>query len=691
MSRSAQWYLRRLRGMTPDEVLQRVADRGRQALWARRRVELGAAPGTVAGLLPDRRFASALEPDVRGQVPAAARDAVVTAANRLLRGEYAVLGTSRRDILDPDWFHDPVTGRRAPQDVLAFRVDHRDEGVTGNIKSVWELSRHHHLTVLAAAWWLTGDERYADTVARQLRSWWAANPFLSGVHWTSGIEIGVRLISWAWVRRLLDGWPGAAGLFEDNADALQQLRWHQEFLAAFRSTGSSANNHLVAEAAGQLVAACAFPWFRESDEWRTRATVELENSLAANTFSSGLNREQASDYHRFVTELGLVSLAEAGRAGHPLSPSTRSLLVSSLDAAAAMLDASGRPPRQGDGDEGRALVVDGPDVDPWASLLAAGGAVVGPLGWWPPTVAGVQSTVLRAVAAGTSTAAGAESTPLPERAASAPLAFRDAGLYVLRTPAGQGPEIWCRCDGGPHGFLSIAAHAHADALSVEVRCDGVELLVDPGTFCYHGDPVWRQYFRSTAAHNTIEVDGVSQSVEGGPFLWSSQTDAVVDHFEPDGPVQAWTAHHAGYARLDPRLRHERTVTLDPVERALRVTDTLTGSASARHTLRLAWHLGPEVRARLTDGGAQLSWTGESGPGRALLRLPQSLTWSSHRGEVDPVLGWYSPRFGEKVRTTTLVGSGSWTGALTLQTGLDLTESAAAVRAASFSSPGEEES
>ena len=41
---------------------------------------------------------------------------------------------------------------------------------------------------------------------------------------------------------------------------------------------------------------------------------------------------------------------------------------------------------------------------------------------------------------------------------------------------------------GPHGFLSIAAHAHADALSVEVRHGGVEILVDPGTYCYHGEP-----------------------------------------------------------------------------------------------------------------------------------------------------------------------------------------------------------
>ena len=124
----------------------------------------------------------------------------------------------------------------------------------GNIKQVWEVNRLQHLTLLAAAWYLTGEDAYAERVDAQLRSWWAANPFLSGVNWTSGIELGVRLINFAWIRRLLDGWAGVADLFERNDLALRQIRWHQQYLATFESRGSSANNHLIAEAAGQLAA-----------------------------------------------------------------------------------------------------------------------------------------------------------------------------------------------------------------------------------------------------------------------------------------------------------------------------------------------------------------------------------------------------------------------------------------------------
>jgi hypothetical protein len=70
--------------------------------------------------------------------------------------------------------------------------------------------------------------------------------------------------------------------------------------------------------------------------------------------------------------------------------------------------------------------------------------------------------------------------------------------------------------------------------------------------------------------------------------------------------------------------------------------------------------------------AELTWTGRDGEVlRGRLLLPAELDWSAHRGETDPVLGWYSPRFGSRVPTTTLVGAGSWTSTLELRTALVL--------------------
>ena len=135
------------------------------------------------------------------------------------------------------FIHRPGDGPPVSPQVCAFRIDHRSEAEVGNIKQVWEVNRLQHLTLLAAAWYLTGEDAYAERVDGQLRSWWAANPLLSGVNWTSGIELGVRLINFAWIRRLLDGWVGVADLFERNDLALRQIRWHQQYLATFRAAG----------------------------------------------------------------------------------------------------------------------------------------------------------------------------------------------------------------------------------------------------------------------------------------------------------------------------------------------------------------------------------------------------------------------------------------------------------------------
>ncbi|WP_221359668.1 heparinase II/III family protein [Streptomyces beigongshangae] len=648
---TAGWYLRRLSRMGPREVGGRTVDALRRRRWRSQPPDRPAVTGA--------RFTAALPAGTLAAVPPDAAKRLVAAADRLMDGHAEYFGVARDDLADPDWFRDPRTGRRAPA-VHAFDVPYRDEDAVGDIKQIWEPSRHQYLTVLAAAYAVTGNERYAERVAAHLRSWWAANPPLRGVHWTSGIELGIRLLSWVWVRRLLDGWPGAPALFEDDPVALDQIWHHQRWLAAFPSRGSSANNHAVAEAAGQLAAACAFGWFPASARWRADALRSLDRRLRTNTFGSGLNRELATEYHGLVLELGLAAVAEADAAGVPVPPSARLVLLRMTDALAAVVDDRLRPPRQGDADDGHGLVVDGTGSDRWASLLATGDAVFGRLPWWPAvTGTDVRTPLLAALLRPYPRDPGDSRAPRDPREVTAPAVvrpasrpdhFADAGLTVLRGPDG----IWCRCDGGPHGFLSIAAHAHADALSVEVRHDGVDVLADPGTFCYHGQPEWRRYFRSTLGHNTLELDGGDQSVSGGPFLWTRHARSRVlaaDGCDASGGGTArWCAEHDGYRGSV----HRRRVELTAARRELRVVDEVRGP---RRAARLAFHLGPAVTADLAGNRAVLTWTRDGRGRSAVLDLPGQLDWRAHRGESDPPLGWYSPGFGRREPATALVGTG----------------------------------
>jgi len=171
------WYLRRLSRMTPDEVIGRARTVVRIRRW-RRFLDDPAEAGRMC--LPVRQFSAVLADGVAATIPNVAKTRLLVTAERLLEGHAEFFGVARNDLVAPDWSFDPKTGRHAPTDGYAFDIDYRNEQVVGDIKQLWELSRHHHLTVLAAAFAVTRDDRYARRVADHLKSWWAANPPLRG-------------------------------------------------------------------------------------------------------------------------------------------------------------------------------------------------------------------------------------------------------------------------------------------------------------------------------------------------------------------------------------------------------------------------------------------------------------------------------------------------------------------------------
>ena len=222
-------------------------------------------------------------------------------------------------------------------------------------------------------------------------------------------------------------------------------------------------------------------------------------------------------------------------------------------------------------------------------------------------------------------------------------------------------------------------------LSVEVRHGGVDILADPGTYCYHGEPEWRSYFQSTIGHNTVEIDGQWQSARGGAFLWLRHAHGREIEFTDDGSAERWTATHDGYRALRPSAAHQRSVLLDRGTRVLEIIDEVDGGGFA---IRLAFHLGPAVHAELDGTVAELSWPEAVMPGAARLVLPGALRWDMHRGATDPILGWYSRGLGHRVPTGTLVGTGLSAPGVKLITRLEFGDAAAHRQAVSWGESGE---
>jgi uncharacterized heparinase superfamily protein len=187
-------------------------------------------------------------------------------------------------------------------------------------------------------------------------------------------------------------------------------------------------------------------------------------------------------------------------------------------------------------------------------------------------------------------------------------------------------------DAGPHGFLSIAAHAHADALAFTLSVGGQPILVDAGTFDYFGADDCRAYFRSTRAHNTVLVDDLDQSVPAGPFLWTRHARTKVEARDET----MLTASHDGYRRLG--VIHRRQLELRGS--VLRVEDTLTGTGT--HEITLCFHAAPECRVERVEPNVLLL----SRPRvRVRMRLPDAMETDLMQGAEKG--GWYSAGFGVK--------------------------------------------
>ena len=201
---------------------------------------------------------------------------------------------------DPiDWHADHSSGKRGKLRLSAF-VNYRDFDTVGDCKQVWEPNRHHQLVTLARAWHATGDKNYADEIANQLESWLEQNPFGYGMNWRSPLELGVRLINWIW----------ALDLIRDS-EAISDELWSRIHHAAYLhcwditrkySRGSSANNHLIGEAAGVFVAASYFRFFPHSDKWMQQSREILESEIIAQSYDDGCTREQALGYQFFVMQ-----------------------------------------------------------------------------------------------------------------------------------------------------------------------------------------------------------------------------------------------------------------------------------------------------------------------------------------------------------------------------------------------------
>lgn len=640
-----QWYGARLAAMSAPEIAHRVAELSRKSRfrsekrgWTAIDVSNGGSFTKLGDLLARLRA-----------VPADC-GASFDAKSYLGRKWPAVrFDEAGRSAILPHtglWRFDPVSGKAWPgEEKAGFDVEVRMTSATpddqyryGDVKYVWEPARLqvlHWLSVETAQ----GSELAYATAMSWVRSWMDSNPPWRGVHWISGIEIALRIVSVT----LLIAARSERGMSDEDRQRLTMfVMAHASWLAQFPSRYSSANNHRVAEGLGLFLAGLILPGSQQQADFEMEGRHILEQEALLQIYRDGVGAEQSPTYQAFTMELIASGQLVARGLGKPLTRDVDDRLRRGAHFLAALQDGEGRVPAIGDDDEGRAVTCTGVAEPLYvASVIQSIMGLLGEPGLSPQAPLYLREHLFHAPKAAAKT--------LPDSAVVQ--VFPDGGYSVVSDRAAD-HSYQLIFDHGPLGYLSLAAHGHADALSIWLNVDDRPVFIDAGTWLYHSGRDARRELRRSFVHNTLSLPEQSQSEPSSAFSWANKAAARLLAHSASSDGWKLEGEHDGFIKRA-GVRHIRRI--ERLQDGFSIKDRLAG---ANHPLRcdIAFLIAPHLSV---DIEAECGTVLRDESGKFVLRLAGSpqLHCRVERGAFQTYRGVYSPSFGELAATSQLIFSG----------------------------------
>jgi hypothetical protein len=565
--------------------------------------------------------------------------AVLAAADAACRNEVSLLGRVFHYPNGIDWHSDPVTGWRWPLLHRSRVGQYLGAARPVDLILFWELNRHQHLITLGIAYWLTGDQHYVDAFCSQIQRWIETNPLQHGVNWYYPLEVSIRLLAWTVAFQFFRSSPAFR---EKTGRAFLKSLWQQaDFLSShLQNTRSDVpNNHMMAELTGLALVGAAFPEFRAAAAWRESGLSLLNQQATAQTHLDGVNKEQATGYHRFVAELLALIVARSRQGALPHVPVLEHTLEHMLDYMLFTMTPVGTAPLWGDSDYGRALGL-GHNKDFWdfRPILSAGAALFGRPDWKFAAGRFDEEAFWLLGSDGLGLWDQLDVRP-PDQTSRA---FPHAGLYVIRDAWAVDTDVaFFRC--GPFGLggEGHCAHAHGDLLSFALWVNGQPLLVDSGTYMYHGP--WRDHFRLMVAHNTVLIDGREQAIPMPNFNWHQVPEAKCIGWTGKRVIGAMT--YSGQVEFIRELAHPRSGVWELVDRFI---------GHDEHSMEWFFHFAPGLDLQLDQGDSKVTVLKEGKP-LLIVNIPQVGIRCQMRND------WYSCQYGVKQHNHVLYAQ--WQGEL----------------------------
>jgi len=518
-----------------------------------------------------------------------------------------------------------------------------------DIKITWEINRLQHLPPLALIYILEGEENLKDIILSQIENWRQSNPYKLGINWVSSLEVGLRCISLLWLLFILghEEFPEKILI-----QYLKLLQMHGNFIEENLSLQKKfPNNHLIGEAASLGILAISCPFFKDSSRWLQTADRILSKNLDNQFFEGGVHKEQAFAYHRFVTDFYIHYIILAKKTGLELDSRYVRKLNQMLDYICHSLMPDFNSPNTGDDDSGTLVKILGDSKLLYRNTLINGAILLKRkellCNIREPSI---ESIFLFGIHEVSDIFEESSSDMYIKEENIASISFPSSGVYLMKEKTQDG-DYYLNFDCGPQGW-GEGGHGHADCLSFIVYAIGRPLIIDSGTYRYNGVYQWRSYFRGTAAHNTITVDNMDQSVpisSPDPFGWTFMPTPKLHHWITTQKFDFVDGEHNGYERLENPIIHRRKILFVKGEYWL-ISDILTGKG--RHKFDSYFHFPPGKIFLNKDEGFIITLFEEANIKVSYLK-DHTLSATIIEGSEDPVQGWVSYCYGNKLKSQIL--------------------------------------
>ncbi len=588
-------------------------------------LELRSDIGGPGPLLSDEEFFSLLRTDIEGLRPV--HEAVAA-------GDYAL---AKAELLNyfrnrdwPEWTFDPrdydqnrdpdfdtsradyvlshMFDRFGREAYLGEDIDWKFNGFDPDEPEytpewTYQLNRFQNWRILGEAWWATGDDKYAEEFVSQMLDWIHDEPAPvlgnpnSGPTWRT-IEQGIRTAG---------SWMDAYHYFL-FADAMTPEA-HCTFLKSWVEHGRTltrmtvehpehGGNWVTMECNGLAHIGVMFPEFTEAERWREVAYGRLLMELDRQVYPDGAQKELSTGYHQVARSNFKRATDPALRNGFEIPGDYMDRLKRMYEYNLLAMKQDGRLPPLNDSGDTNVLGSLREGYDIWGDERFLWGATL-----------------------------GSEGEPVAEQSHFFPW----AGQAVMRS-GWEPDDLYMMFEVGPFG----TGHQHEDRLGIYLYGYGQPLLTEAGTYVYDRSK-WRRFVLSTAAHNTIMVDGMGQARRGLPETY--ETDTPLEGVWTSTPLFDWCVgrYEEGYGAERMPVTHERSVIFVKPGHFL-VIDRLL-EAEGEHTFEALFNFDAE-EAEIAEDGLTVSSANAEGPNVTLMPLAtDGLSLRIVKGQEDPVLGW----------------------------------------------------